>query len=244
VVGGGGVNQAAKDEQMLTFFRARADSVRRLCSVCSGAVMLAEAGLLDGRRATTHWRRVPEFTRHYPAVRVEPDSIFVRDGHIWTSAGISAGIDLALVLIGQDLGEGIAREVAREMVVYYRRPGGQSQFSALLAMGCADERFGRLLAWMRGHIGERLTVDVLAQEAAMSPRHFSRAFREATGMSPAKAVERLRLEIARAKVEDTAQPIEAIAFATGFNDPERMRRAFLRAFGTPPQAMRRNAQRG
>lgn len=239
VIGGEGVNRTMADAATLAFFRHRASEVRRLCSVCSGAMLLAEAGLLDGRRATTHWRRVPEFTRRYPAVRAEPDSIFVRDGYVWTSAGISAGIDLTLALIAEDLGEAVARGVAREMVVYYRRPGGQSQFSALLAMGSADDRFTRLLGWIRDHIGERLTVEVLAAEAAMSARHFSRAFREATGMSPAKAIERLRLEIARERVEAGQQPVETIARATGFHDPERMRRAFLRAFGMPPQAMRR-----
>lgn len=244
VVGGLGVDRAVEDEDTLAFLREGTASARRLCSVCSGAMLLAEAGLLDGRQATTHWRRAPELARRYPKVRVEPDSIFVRSGHVWTSAGISAGIDLALALIAEDLGEAVARAVAQEMVVYYRRPGGQSQFSALLEMDTADDRFARLLAWMRDHIGERLTTDVLASQAAMSPRHFSRAFRDATGTTPAKAVERLRLEVARVKVEEGTQPVETIAAAAGFNDPERMRRAFLRAFGAPPQALRRAARRG
>ena len=242
VVGGQGVNRVLQDDAAVALLKVRVGEVRRLCSVCSGAMLLAQAGLLDERRATTHWRRAPEMARRYPKVRVEPDSIFVRDGKIWTSAGISAGIDLALTLIADDLGEATARGVAREMVVYYRRPGGQSQFSALQAMDSGDDRFARLLGWMREHIGERLTVEVLAQQVGMSPRNFSRAFRMATGTTPAKAVEQLRLEVARARVEDGVQPVEAIATATGFNDPERMRRAFVRAFGMPPQALRRAAR--
>ena len=219
-----------------------ASGARRTASVCSGAYLLARAGLLDGRRATTHWERCADFARRYRKVRVEPDKIFVRDGDIWTSAGITAGIDLALALIADDLGEDIARAVARQLVVYYRRPGGQSQFSALVEMGGRGGRFTALLDWMRERLAEPLGVEKLADKAAMSPRHFARAFAAETGMTPAKAVERLRLETARERVESSAEPIDRVAELTGFGDPERMRRAFLRAFGQPPQALRRAAR--
>lgn len=239
VVGGNGSHGAMRDECNLGFLRRAALQVRRLCSVCSGAFLLAGAGLLDGHRATTHWRRAPLLARLFPAIKVEPDRIHIRDGHIWTSAGITAGIDLSLALLAQDHGEHLAQAVAQEMVVYYRRPGGQSQFSALAELGGDGTTFSALLDWIRTHLSERLTVERLARQAAMSPRNFSRTFCKAMGMSPAKVVERLRLEVARERVEHSTMPVEQIASATGFNDPERMRRAFLRAFGQPPQAMRR-----
>ncbi|EGD60953.1 AraC family transcriptional regulator [Novosphingobium nitrogenifigens DSM 19370] len=242
VVGGNGSREAMRDEANLYFLRMAAGKVRRLCSVCSGAFLLAGAGALDGKRATTHWRRAALLADLFPAVTVEPDRIHIRDGHVWTSAGITAGIDLALALIAQDLGEDLARAVAQDMVVYYRRPGGQSQFSALSELGGDHSRFGDLLDWMRGHLDERLTVETLAARCAMSPRNFSRAFARDMGMSPARAVERLRLDVARERVETTPVPVEQIALATGFHDPERMRRAFMRAFGQPPQAMRRLAR--
>lgn len=215
---------------------------RRVASVCNGAFLLAELGLLNGCRATTHWERCAELARRYPRVRVEPDRIFVQSGTIWTSAGVTAGIDLALALIGEDLGEDVARRSAQELVVYHRRPGGQSQFSALIEMDRQDGRFAKLLDWMRSHLGEPLTVERLADQAAVSPRHFSRAFRAETGLTPAKAVERLRVEAARERVESSSDPIDHIGLAVGFTDPERMRRAFVRAFGQPPQALRRAAR--
>lgn len=223
----------------LAFCRARAADARRVCSVCTGAYVLAAAGLLDGRRATTHWCQAARLQERFPAVRVEADRIHVRDGMIWTSAGISAGIDLALALIAEDLGEGVARRVAQEMVVYYRRPGGQSQFSALAEFGGDATAFSPLLGWMRENLAQRLTVDELADRMAMSPRNFSRAFTRAMGLSPARAVVRLRLEAARERVENSKEPIERIAATCGFLDPERMRRAFVSAFGQPPQALRR-----
>ena len=243
VVGGNGSRDAMRDAYVLAFLRDLAANVRRLCSVCSGAFLLAGAGALDGRRATTHWRRAALLARLFPKVIVEPDRIHIRDGRVWTSAGISAGIDLSLALIAEDLGEDIARRVAQEMVVYYRRPGGQSQFSALAELGGDSTQFAPLLDWIRAHLDQRLTVETLAEQAAMSPRNFSRAFTREMGMSPAKAVERLRLEVARERVENSADPIEHIAAHLGFHDPERMRRAFLRAFGQPPQAMRRIARK-
>ena len=239
VAGGRGAQQAGALPESAAYLRRCAAESRRVCSVCSGAFLLAAAGLLDGRSVTTHWHSAEAFQRRYPATRVEADRIYVRDGAIWTSAGVSAGIDLALALIADDLGEAIARRVAQEMVVYYRRPGGQSQFSALADMAGNDTVFSSLMSWMREHLAEPLGVELLAERVAMSPRNFSRAFTRAIGVSPARAVERLRLEAARERVENTRDPIERIAAAQGFRDPERMRRAFIRAYGQPPQALRR-----
>ncbi len=242
VVGGWGTITAVDDAALIEQLRAIAPRVRRLCAVCSGAFLLAEAGLLDGRRATTHWRRAPGFAKRYPKVRAEADRIFVRDGHVWTSAGISAGIDLSLALIEDDLGAAVARRAAQELVVYHRRPGGQSQFSALLELGGGDSRFADLIGWMRENLAAPLTVEQLADQAGMSPRNFARAFKAETGGTPAKAVERLRLEAARDKVENAATSLDVVAQATGFGDVERMRGAFLRAYGQPPQALRRLAR--
>jgi transcriptional regulator GlxA family with amidase domain len=244
VAGGWGISEASGCTETLAYIRAAATRARRIASVCSGAFVLASAGLLDGRRATTHWSRAAELARAYPQVRVEPDRIFIHDGTIWTSAGITAGIDLALALIAEDVGEPVAKRAAQQLVVYYRRPGGQSQFSALLDADRPDSRFSPVLAWAREHLDEPLPVERLADRAAMSPRHFTRTFVSETGMTPAKAVERLRLEIARERIEGSSEPIEHVAARTGFRDPERMRRAFIRAFGQPPQALRRAAQTG
>lgn len=216
---------------------------RRTASVCSGAYLLAEAGLLDGRRATTHWASTDDFSRRYPKVTVDSKRIFIRDGDVWTSAGISAGIDLALALIEDDLGADLARRTAQQLVVHQRRPGGQSQFSALVELGGRTGRFAELVEWMRAHLAEPLTVERLADEAAMSPRNFARAFIAETGTTPAKAVERLRLETARTALETGHASLERIAEAAGFGDPGRMRRAFLRTFGQPPQALRRAVQK-
>ncbi len=241
VAGGLGTYEALKDEAILACLREAARDCRRVASVCSGAFLIAEAGLLDGKRATTHWSRSRQFAQRYPGVRLEPDRIFVRDGKIWSSAGITAGVDLALALIAEDLGEPVAHRVAQQLVVYRRRPGGQSQFSALLEMERPEGRFGPLLGWARERLDETLTVERLAERAAMSPRNFARRFAEETGVTPARAVERLRVEAARERVEGGRAPIDAIAAETGFGDPERMRRAFLRAYGQPPQALRRAA---
>jgi transcriptional regulator GlxA family with amidase domain len=242
VAGGQGTEAAARDPDTRQFVREVAKTARRVTSVCSGAYVLAAAGLLDGKRATTHWGRTHHFTTVFPKVKLEPDRIWVRDGQVWTSAGVTAGIDLALALIADDLGEAAARRAAQELVVYHRRPGGQSQFSALLEIERPNGRFGGLLAWARERVGEPLGVERLAEEAGMSARNFARAFLAETGVTPAKAVERLRLEVAREQVEDGRMGLEAVARACGFNDPERMRRAFLRTFGQPPQAMRRGAK--
>jgi len=242
VAGGDGVDRAGCDPSILAFVAGAAGCVRRVASVCSGALRLAQAGLLEGRRATTHWSRSAEFVRRYPKVQLEPDRIFTRDGAIWTSAGITAGIDLCLALIADDLGEAVARKTAQQMVVYRQRPGGQSQFSALLEMERRDGRFADLLGWMREHLDSALTVEDLAAQAAMSPRNFARRFVEETGVTPARAVERLRTESARDWVETSVAPMDQIAERAGFGDVERMRCAFLRAFGQPPQALRRAAR--
>ena len=237
VSGGEGTRTPAICEATLAFVRDASRKARRTASVCSGTYILAAAGLLDGRRATTHWRRSQDFQRRYPAVRLEPDRIFVQDGSLWSSAGITAGIDMALAMIGADLGEDVARQTAQQLVVYHRRPGGQSQFSALLEM--KGGRFDGLLAWARENLAQPLTVDQLAAQAAMSPRNFARLFASETGATPAKAVERLRVEAARALLDSQPLQVEDVALETGFGDAERMRRAFVRAFGQPPQALRR-----
>lgn len=215
---------------------------RRVASVCTGAFLLATAGLLDGRRATTHWRMAAQLQRDHPAARIDSDRIFVRDGLVWTSAGIAAGIDLALAMIEADHGTALAGDVAREMVVYHRRTGGQSQFSALQDLAAQNDRMRKVLAHIREHLHTELNVDVLADVACLSPRQFLRSFKAETGETPAKAVERIRAEAARAQIENGESGIEAVARLTGFVDPERMRRAFLRVYGQPPQALRRQAR--
>lgn len=213
---------------------------RRLASVCSGAFLLAEAGRLDGRAATTHWESTERFRRSYPQVRLEPDRIYTHDGDVWTSAGISAGIDLTLALIEDDFGPEIARRTAQQLVVHKRRPGGQSQFSALLEVGGQSKRFEPLIAWIKTNLSEPLTIEQLAERAAMSPRNFARAFLREIGATPAKAVERLRIEAAQDGVESGYGTFDQIARSSGFHDAGQMRRAFLRTLGQPPQALRRS----
>lgn len=222
--------------------RKASDSSRRVASVCTGAFILGEAGLLDGRRVTTHWFYARDLQKQFPKAHVEEDRIFIIDGQVWTSAGMSAGIDLALGMVEKDFGADLARSVAQNLVVYHRRAGGQSQHSALLDMDAKSDRIQSALAYARGNLRAALTVEELAEAAHLSPRQFSRAFRAETGQSPAKAVEHLRLEAARVMVEQSRHPIDQVAAETGFADSERMRRAFLRAFGQPPQVIRRNAR--
>lgn len=240
VSGGEGVDRALTQDRLLQFIRrvaARPSS--RVASVCSGSLVLAAAGLLDGRCATTHWSRTRQFERQFPGVRLEPDRIFVKDGAFWTSAGITAGIDLALAMIAADQGHEAARAVAQELVVYYRRPGGQSQFSALLSLQGTQNRFDALLDHVRRHLGERHSVEDLADKACMSPRHFAREFHAATGVTPAKAVERLRVEAARTALDAGAPSVQRVAADCGFGDSERMRRSFMRLLGVPPSSLRR-----
>jgi len=229
---------------VIKFLRQALERSRRVASTCVGAFVLAEAGLLDGRRATTHWHRARELQARFPKVKVEEDRIFIIDGPVWTSAGMTAGIDLALAMIEQDLGADLARAVARKLVVYHRRAGGQSQFSALLEMEPKSDRIQSALAYAKRNLDTPLTVGQLAEAAHLSPRQFSRAFRAETGQSPAKAIENLRVEAARLMMEQSRHPIDIIARQTGFADRDRMRRAFLRTFGQPPQVIRRNARAG
>jgi len=227
-------------ESLLESIRQFPNRSRRVMAVCTGAFALAAAGLLEGKRATTHWFHAPSFRKQYPNVLLEEDRIFVVDGSIWTSAGMSAGLDMALEVIENDLGAEIARAVARKMVMYQRRGGGQSQFSSLLDMDPKSDRIQLALNYAKEHLKDELSVEVLADAAHLSPRQFSRVFRDETGHSPAKAIERLRVEAARAMMESTRHPVEVIARESGFGDRERMRQAFLRAFGQPPQSIRRS----
>ena len=242
VAGGRGVEAAARDKCTMRFVQAVAKRGVRIASVCSGTFVLAEAGLLDGKRATTHWQRTRQFLAAYPKVKLEPDQIFVRDGNVWSSAGITAGIDLALAMVAEDYGDAVVERTARQLVLYHRRSGGQSQFSSLLELKAPTGRFGPLLTWARENLDSRLTVEDLAEHAGMSARHFTRAFIAETGATPSKAIERLRIEVARARVQSSSEAIERVAETTGFRDPERMRRAFIRAFGQPPQSLRRAAR--
>ncbi len=222
--------------------RETAATARRVAATCTGAFLLAEAGLLDGKRAATHWAHARELQRLYPSIKVDDDRIFVADGNVWTSAGMTAGIDLTLALVEDDLGPETSKSVARKLVVYHRRTGGQSQFSALLELQPRSDRVHKVLAYARSHLRNELSVEELAEAACLSPRQFSRIFREETGQSPAKAVETLRLDVARTMLEDGRHSLDTVAQETGFMDRERMRRAFLRAFGQPPQVIKRNAR--
>ena len=239
---GGGTLIEESTPKLREFVRAAATHSRRVAAPCTGAFILAQAGLLDGRRATTHWGYARELQARFPQVKVDEDRIFVVDGPVWTSAGMSAGIDLALAMVEADHGADLARRVAKKMVVYHRRAGGQSQFSTLLELAPQSDRIQRVLTYARGHLRTELSVEQLADVANLSPRQFSRAFRAETGQSPAKAVENLRVEAARLLMEEGQLPIDTVAHETGFADRERMRRAFLRAFGQPPQAIRRAAR--
>ncbi len=239
---GGGTLIEESTPKLREFIRAAATQSRRVAAPCTGAFILAEAGLLDGRRATTHWGYARELRARFPNVKVDEDRIFVVDGPMWTSAGMSAGIDLALAMVEADHGADLARRVAKKMVVYHRRAGGQSQFSTLLELAPQSDRIQKVLTYARGHLRTELSVEQLADVANLSPRQFSRAFRAETGQSPAKAIENLRVEAARLLMEEGQLPIDTVAHETGFADRERMRRAFLRAFGQPPQAIRRAAR--
>lgn len=237
VSGGWGVSAACEDRFLVEWIRQRARAARRTASVCSGAFLLATAGLLDGRRAVTHWQRCEEFATRFPKVRLEPDPIFVRDGDIWTSAGVTAGIDLALALVEADLGRAMALSVARQLVVFMKRPGGQSQFSAALTLQDSGGRFDDLHAWIMQNLNRPLSLSDLAERAGMSMRSFSRHYRDATGRTPARAIEEIRLEAARRLLEQGLQ-VGRVVTRCGFGTEETMRRAFQRRFGTSPQAYR------
>lgn len=238
VAGGFGVNAACKDEALLGWLRERAGRARRLASVCSGALLLAAAGLLAGRRATTHWTRCAELARRHPDVIVESDPIFIRDGDVWTSAGITAGIDLALALVEEDLGRAMALAVARQLVVFLKRPGGQAQFSAALSLQQGDEFFAGLHEWIGANLSADLSAPRLAARACMSERNFQRRYKQATGCTPAKAIERLRVEAAQRRLCDSREPIKRVAARCGFGSEETMRRSFARIARVTPQDYR------
>ncbi|MFJ7175557.1 GlxA family transcriptional regulator [Streptomyces massasporeus] len=236
----GGPGSLRPDPRLVDWVRERGPRAARLVSVCTGAAVLAGAGLLDGRRATTHWAYCDRLAREHPAVEIDPDPVYVRDGHISTSAGVTAGIDLALALVEEDLGRDAALTIARHLVVFLRRPGNQAQFSAQLAAQTAQrEPLRDVQRWITDHPDADLSVDTLADRARLSPRHFARAFRAETGMAPGRYVDRVRLEHARRLLEDTAGGVEEIARTSGYGTPEAMRRAFVRTLGTPPAEYRR-----
>ncbi|SAL66420.1 AraC family transcriptional regulator [Caballeronia peredens] len=238
VAGGWGVHEAVRQPDLVDWVRARSAHARRTASVCTGAFLLAAAGLLDARRAVTHWTRCDELAARFPAVRVEADPIFIRDGDVWTSAGITAGIDLSLALVEDDLGRALALEAARQLVVFLKRPGGQAQFSAALSLQQSGERFAELHAWIAENLATDLSIGVLAGRAGMSERSFVRHYRAQTGTTPARSIERMRLEAARRLLGDTALPVKRVAARCGFGSEETMRRGFLRALGVSPQAYR------
>jgi len=225
--------------QLLSFLRGAPTNTRRVGSICVGAFILGAAGLLDGRRATTHWMFAEELRRRYPKATVEVDRIFIADGPIWTSAGMTAGLDLALSLVERDLGAERARETARVLVVHHRRAGGQSQHSTLLDLDAKSDRVQTALAYAKENLSARLSVGDLAKAAFLSPLQFSRLFSEETGQSPAKAIERLRVESARLMMEAGRFSADEIARKNGFRNRDRMRQSFIRAYGQPPQAIQR-----
>lgn len=231
-----------QDEATLATLRATAKGSRRVAGLCTGSFLLGQMGFLDGRRATTHWSYAKEMRKAFPNVRVEDDRIFINEGPVWTSAGLTAGLDLAVALIEKDLGRDVASAIARRLVMHHRRAGGQSQHSELLQLAPSSDRIQKTLIHAKTHLANPLTVEELAEVAALSPRQFSRAFHAETGQTPAKAVEQIRLEAARLMIEETRHPMEKIAQESGFVDLRRMRDAFMRQYGQPPQTIRRLAK--
>ncbi|AMA61100.1 GlxA family transcriptional regulator [Bradyrhizobium sp. CCGE-LA001] len=240
IVGGGpGVHRAAAEAALIDWFRLAAPKARRVCSVCTGTFVLAAAGLLRGRRAVTHWGSCDLLREKYPDVSVQVDPVFVHDRGIWTSAGVTAGIDLALTLLEDDLGHREAMRIARRLVVFLKRPGGQAQFSVPLSLQASDDRaFEKISNWMQDNLGGDLRVEKLAERAGMSPRTFARVFRQKTGRTPGKAVEELRVEAARRALEESASPIKEIAARSGFQSEEHLRRAFRRRLNVLPHDYR------
>jgi transcriptional regulator GlxA family with amidase domain len=233
---GGAIGVPAAQPELEAALTMAAAATRRIASICTGAFVLARTGLMDGKRVTTHWAFGRRLQETHPAIRVDEDKIFVREGAIWSSAGVTACIDMALAMVEDDLGIEIAKKVARSMVVYHRRTGGQSQFSVVAEIAPSSDRVKEALLYARDHLHKELSVDELAAQVHWSPRHFSRVFRAQTGMAPAKAIEKLRIEAAQALIDQGHSSIARIAGMTGFGDEERLRRAFLRAFGQPPKA--------
>lgn len=229
------LNRALADRRLIEWLKRTGGKVRRLVSVCTGAFLLAEAGLLEGKRATTHWLDVERLRREYPGVTVEPDAIFVRDGSVATSAGVSTGMDLALALVEEDCGRKVALAIARRMILFLKRPGGQTQFSTQLRAQMAVEGpLGPLLAWLDENAHLKVTVEELAEKAAMSPRNFARIFVRETGMTPARYIDQIRLQRAIRLLEDTTSPMETVAGESGFASAEQFRRVFRRRMGVTP----------
>lgn len=240
VAGGNGVFDALEQQPLVAWIKQQSRDCRRIGSTCMGSFLTAAAGLLDGQSVTTHWRQVEELQRRFPKVKVERDPLFVHNGAIWSSAGVTAGIDLALAMIEEDLGHDAAMQVAQSLVVFFKRPGGQSQFSDVLAVQTADRDglFSDLHAWIAGHLQSDLSVPKLAQRLAMSPRTFSRQYRDRTGRTPAKTVELMRVDAAKRALERGSDPLGLIAFNAGFGDEQRLRRAFQRHVGVSPSEYR------
>lgn len=239
VAGGLGYVSVARDAEVIAWLKHIESKAGRIVSVCTGALILARAGLLDGCAATTHWNYCSELSEKYPTVKVQPDDIFVRQGKIYTSAGVTAGMDLALALVEEDWGRANALAVAQELVMFMKRPGGQSQFSNMLAAQHTSSRwFGELLLWIEAHPAESMEVERLADKMGMSPRNFSRLFAEEIGETPGKYVQRVRVEAARRDLEDSRHNMDRIATRCGFGSAEVMRRAFVRLLGVSPSDYR------
>ena len=238
IAGGWGVYGAAEDPALVEWVRQKATQARRMTSVCTGAFLLAASGLLDGCRVVTHWTRCEELARKYPKLQVEANPIFIQQGSLWTSAGVTAGIDLCLALVEEDLGRAVALEVARHLVVFLKRPGGQSQFSVTLSLQQGGNRFSELHAWIAEHLHLDLNIPTLAAACGMSERSFVRHYRAETGQTPARAVELIRVETARRQLSDSAVAIKRIAVQCGFGSEETMRRSFVRALSISPQLYR------
>lgn len=239
VAGGDGTREALRNAELIAAIRAAASRARRIVSVCSGAFLLAQAGLLHGKRAATHWRSTADLARLFPDVTVEGDALYVRDGKVWTSAGVTAGMDLALALVREDFGDDIALSVARRHVLFLMRPGGQSQFSAHLSADAHREgKLAKLLRWIPEHVDDVLDVPALARKANMSERNFARVFRDETGKTPAHYVECARIDTARRLLTQSAMAVETVAARAGFGSEERMRRAFQRQLKVSPASFR------
>ena len=238
IAGGWGVYAAAEDAALVAWVREHGAGCRRVSSVCTGAFLLAASGWLDGRRVVTHWTRCEQLAQKHPRLQVEPNPIFINDGPVWTSAGVTAGIDLALAMVEEDLGRNMALEVAQQLVVFLKRPGGQSQFSVTLSLQKEGSRFDDLHAWISEHLTLDLGVPTLALQAGMSERSFVRHYRADTGQTPARAIELIRVETERRLLSDTGVPIKRVALQCGFGSEETLRRSFLRAMGVTPQAYR------
>ncbi|MEM7750944.1 MAG: helix-turn-helix domain-containing protein [Pseudomonadota bacterium] len=240
VVGGSVAKEAARDEILISKLSRLSARCRRIGSICTGAFLLAEAGLLDGKRAVTHWESCGALGSAFPSVMVDHDPIFIRDGEVWTSAGVSAGVDLALAMVEADYGHATAMDVARSLVVFLKRPGGQSQFSSLLTVQAGDEsgRFGELHDWIAEHLHEDLSVEALARQCGMSGRNFSRVYKTVVGVPPARSIELIRLDAAKRMLQKNELSLKLVSSRCGFGDEQRLRQVFLRHLGIPPSDYR------